>query len=160
MVFLRGIRGEVTLAEHQEAQEAAKLEYDRARERGYKHAYKSDHIPAERKIEMIYRAYCAQYAVARWWGVPDYHVNIDSFKSEPDVPPFFEVRYSMNPMVEYVKCWPNDRDGDRLIFVRGWPDLEIVGYIPITLAKQRYPAYDWEKRGAFHRVPLGDLWPL
>jgi len=160
MAFLRGIEGVVTPEEHKEALEAATAEYERARARGYSHAYKSDHMSAETKINLIYRAYCAQYAVARWWGVPDYHVNINSFKSEPDVPPFFEVRYAVSALADFAKCWPGDRDGDRLIFVRGWPALEIVGYIPVSLAKTRYPLYDWEKRGAFHKIPIGDLWPL
>jgi len=154
------LRGWVSLQEMLVARQIAEYEYDRARARNLPNRLTDPYFTPERMKEYAFQAYCAQFAVARWWGIEGYCPDLESYKNAPDVPPFWEVRHASNPNRDYAIVKPSDRDGDRMIFVRGWPELELVGYMPIKLAKERYPLVDDKGWGAYHKIPVEDLWPL
>lgn len=129
---------------------------------GHKHAYASDHLTEKQIVNYNAQAVAAEMAVADWLGLGDrvWKPHVNSFKSEPDVPPYWEVKHSHYESAQFMPIHDNDRDTDMAIFVRGFPIMEIVGYLPVPECKrEEYRSNDFG-RGWFYKVPISELRPV
>lgn len=128
--------------------------------KGNRQPIKSDHLTVEDIVSKTAKGFCAQFAVARYLGIDDYMPTVDTYRDAPDIEPFYEVRHSEHNPIAFGIVQLNDRDGDYCVVTYGWPEIYLAGYIPVKLAKTRYRAENHFGRNAFHKVPVGDLWPM
>jgi len=124
---------------------------------GHQHRFKSDHLSFMEIITHNARAVAAEIAVAKWLGIKNFEPTCNTFKEQADIPPDWEVKHSSNPNAQYMPIREKDRNSDRAIFVRGFPVMEIVGWLPVSYCK--YEDY-WNNdngRGWYWRVPISEL---
>jgi len=79
---------------------------------GHKHAYASDHLTQKEIVAYNAQAVAAEMAVADWLGLGDriWQPHVNSFKREPDVPPYWEVKHSRYESAQFMPIHDNDRD--------------------------------------------------
>lgn len=99
----------------------------------------------------------AEMAVAEWLGIPDFTPHVDKWKSEPDVFPDWEVKHTMNMERDYGFVQTNDNDNDRVVFVRGWPIFQIIGWLPVSYCKHPDWLGPWNGRPNAYKVPYTEL---
>lgn len=101
----------------------------------------------------------AEIAVAEWLGVKDFTPHVDVFKNEPDVFPDWEVKHTMNMSRDYGFVQTNDNDNDRVVFVRGWPVFQIIGWLPVSYCKHPDWLGPWNGRPDAYKIPYAELVP-
>jgi hypothetical protein len=105
-----------------------------AKENNYQHKYDSSKLSMEQVLAHNYHAACAEYAAAKWLGVPDFVPTLDSFKDEPDIAPDYEVKHSVLDNGHLI-IQENDRDSDRAVLVTGTNPYVIRGWLPVKFCK-------------------------
>lgn len=129
---------------------------------GHKHVMASDHLTEKEVVMHNAQAVAAEMAVANWLGYTDhnYTPHVNTFKNEADVPPDWEVKHSRYETAQFMPIQDNDRDTDKAVFVRGFPIMEIVGWLPVSYCKfDGYHSNDFG-RGWFYKVPIHELKPI
>lgn len=154
----------LALNEHNYAQafEVGLARCEASQQAGHKHAYASDHLTTREIVAYNAQAVAAEMAVADWLGLGDriWRPHVNTFKREPDVPPYWEVKHSRYEAAQFMPIHDNDRDTDMAIFVRGFPILEIVGYLPVFECKKPDYKSNAFGRGWFYKVPISELYPI
>ena len=124
---------------------------------GHAHRYGTfNYTENEIVLKNVY-AVGAEIAVAHWLGVKDFVPHVDTFKNEPDVFPDWEVKHTMNMERNYGFVQTNDNDRDRVVFVRGWPIFQIIGWLPVSYCKHPDWLGPWNGRPNAYKVPYAEL---
>lgn len=77
----------------------------------------------------------AEIAVARWLGISDFELTVDTFKNKADVGSRYEVKWSHWKDGSLILT-ERDRDTDIAILVTGIaPTLYLCGWIPVAVAR-------------------------
>ena len=105
-----------------------------AKAKGYKHKYDNKHLSADEINHYNFVGCCAELAVAKWLKVPNFALTINTYKEQPDVEPYWEVKHS-----EYANAHliikDNDRDDNRAVLVTGLNPFTIRGWLPVKYCK-------------------------
>ena len=101
---------------------------------GYKHKYAIKGQNKEDILRACWLAACSELVAAQWLKVPDFKLSIDTYKTEPDIPPDWEVKHTEYDNGHLI-IQDNDRDGDRAILVTGINPFVIRGWLPIKFCK-------------------------
>jgi hypothetical protein len=113
---------------------AAMARFSNANKAGYKHKYDSTHLTPERILQLNWQAACAEIVVAQWLKVPNFVLSVDTYKSEPDIPPDWEVKHTEYAGGHLI-IEENDRDSDRAVLVTGSNPFVIQGWLPVKFCK-------------------------
>lgn len=77
----------------------------------------------------------AEIAFARWLGLPNFELTVDTFKSSADVGSHFEIKWT-KWLDGSLILTERDRNQDIAVLVTGKaPNLYIAGWIPIAVAR-------------------------
>ena len=94
----------------------------------------TEHIPPELRLRAFALGATAELAAAKWLNVPNFRLTIDTYKSEPDIAPDWEVKHTVQDNGHLI-IQQNDRDSDRAVLVTGLNPFTIRGWLPVSYCK-------------------------
>ena len=94
----------------------------------------TEHLAPEVRLKAFALGASAELAAAKWLKVPNFRLSIDTYKSEPDIWPNWEVKHTVFDYGNLI-IQQNDRDTDRAILVTGLNPFVIRGWLPINYCK-------------------------
>lgn len=118
--------------------------------------YDNGHIAAEELLRLCALGAAAELAAAKWLNVPEFTLTVDTYKTEPDIWPNWEVKHTEYAGGHLI-IKDNDRDTDRAILVTGYNPFTIVGWLPVGYCKDDLYLKATRQTAISYWVPQGEL---